>query len=107
MRHYKIINRNYDEKYLDKTTCDLCRKETEHRYGNSRETDAEWSGERFEHSVVKIKHTNATHYPGDEYYGSESFIDLCDKCFNEKLIPLLEEKWGIQAQTRTIGSGYD
>ncbi len=72
------------EKVLIKTTCDMCKGEIK--------TGC------FEVNEVEISHEHGSVYP-DSGYTDTNFIDLCGKCFQEKLIPWLKNQ-GCEVQTK-------
>jgi hypothetical protein len=76
MKHLKIvIVPAKEEQYLDYISCDLCGERVDSQGYNAEE--------------VTIKHRTGCNYP-EAGSGDETSVDLCGKCFDEKLIPWLE-----------------
>lgn len=70
---------------VDKITCDICGVEIKAR---------EWG----DAEEIEVKHRTGTAYP-DGGSGEETTVDLCAKCFDEKLIPWLRAQ-GAQPTTK-------
>ena len=66
------------EKRLVKTTCDLC--------GTVIKTI-----DRFDAEEIEVRHKTGSSYQ-EGGSGEEVSIDMCGKCFDEKLIPWLHEQ---------------
>lgn len=75
MKHMKTVQVPASEReVVDKTTCDICKAEI-----NPSPTNAE---------EVEVKHRSGYSCP-DGGNGYDTEFDLCGKCFDSKLIPLL------------------
>lgn len=60
---------------VERVTCDMCGAEIKGRtYGDAEE--------------IEVKHRTGTSYP-EGGSGEETSVDLCGKCFDERLIPWL------------------
>jgi hypothetical protein len=68
---------------VDKVTCDLCGTEINCRGGDAEE--------------VEVKHRTGFSYP-EGGAGEEVSVDLCGKCFDEKLVPWLRSQ-GVEPRT--------
>lgn len=75
------------KKVLVETTCDMCKKEI--------------TGSFYEADEVKISRNHGTQYP-EASYTKKDYVDLCGKCFQEKLIPWLKSQ-GCEMQTEDTG----
>ena len=78
MKHYEEIEiPAKTEKILSKITCDMCGREIKR--------------EAYSAEEVKIKHRTGSSYP-EGGVGETTYVDLCGKCFDEKLIPWLRSQ---------------
>lgn len=78
MKHMKTVQiPACEELVIDKVTCDLCGSEVDARGYNVDE--------------VEILHRTGKDYPGDSG-GEETSVDMCGKCFDEKLVPWLKSQ---------------
>lgn len=78
MKHMKTVQVPAQEKQvIDKVTCDLCNVEIKR---------SQYSAEG-----VEVKHRTGNSYP-EGGSGQEIAVDLCGKCFDEKLIPWLRDQ---------------
>jgi hypothetical protein len=75
------------KKVLVKTTCDMC--------GGEIKTNG------FDYDEVEISREHGSVYPEGGFTDTD-FIDLCGKCFQEKLIPWLKSQ-GCEIQTKDTG----
>ena len=71
---------------VDKVTCDFCGKEL-----------VDERGIMFEQEI-KVKSGEIDEYHGEYGDGVTEEIDICLKCWKEKLLPLLAEKFGVKPQ---------
>jgi transcription elongation factor Elf1 len=79
MEHMKTIEEPAKmREIVDFVTCDIC--------GSKIETESP-----YEVNEVKVCHRIGSNYPegGD---GTETSVDLCGKCFDEKLLPWLRSQ---------------
>lgn len=91
MRKYKKEIKTYEDNVLVETTCDLCGVVAKHG--------------RWESSVYEVNETDievtVRQKDGDSYpeggSGTKYIVDMCPKCFKEKLIPWLESQ-GCKAE---------
>jgi hypothetical protein len=67
-----------EEKRLDFITCDMCGERIE-------------SGDAYEVNEVEIRHKTGYSYP-EGGSGQEVLVDLCAKCFDDKLVPWLRSQ---------------
>jgi hypothetical protein len=85
MKHYK--NREVPariDKYIDKTTCDLCGAEIKvEGFYNIDEVE-------IEHRIT-VKHRTGYDCPSGGS-GTEVSVDMCANCFETKLVPWLKEQ---------------
>ena len=94
MRHYiEKIEPAKKVKTLDKTTCDLCGKKALRGYWESssyevHETEIE----------VTVRQKDGANFP-DGGFGTKYEVDMCPKCFKNKLIPWLESQ-GCKAERK-------
>ncbi len=73
MKHIKRVEVPATTKeFVSHTTCDLCKEKIE--------------SEPYETDHVTIEHRVGHCYPEDSY-GERTEIDLCGKCFTERLLP--------------------
>lgn len=85
--------KTYEEKTITRIfnrvtsiTCDLC--------GRQSITDRNsWSDEETEVSETEIKYKTGEE-TNDEGYGNQITVDICPKCFTEKLIPWIKSQGG-------------
>lgn len=86
MRRYEMVKRNYEEKVLVELRCDICGTIAKH---------GKWASSVYEVNEteieVKIKQKDGHSYP-EEGSGTEILVDMCPKCFKEKLIPWLNSQ---------------
>ena len=83
MKHYKKIPKHVEERqYLTHATCDICNSQLERG--------------SYELEEININYKVGTNYP-EGGSGEECSVDLCGKCFKEKLIPFLESN-GVDAK---------
>jgi hypothetical protein len=76
MKHMKtVVIPETTKQVVDFITCDLCKEKIpkEQSYMVDR---------------VEINHRVGEHYP-EGGYGTDTSVDMCGKCFDEKLIPWL------------------
>jgi hypothetical protein len=79
MKHYKtILEPARERQYETHTTCDLCGAKCA-------------SDENYYDDEVTIKRREGTNYP-DCGWGTETDVDMCGKCFQEKLVPWLQSQ---------------
>lgn len=84
MKHMKTVQVPATKKQVvEKVTCDLCGAEIK-RTGYSAEE-------------VEIKHRTGDNYP-EGGIGDETSVDMCGKCFDEKLVPWLRSQ-GAEPRT--------
>lgn len=84
MKHYESIEvPAKTEQRLYKTTCDVCGDEIKE--------------ERYSAEEVTVKRRTGCSYP-DGGSGQEVSVDMCGKCFDEKLVPWLESQ-GVKPKT--------
>lgn len=83
MQKTKKVETIYKRDVVESITCDICRKE--YRYDNWERGD--WSA-----LETEVCLTTGNRYPEG---GSGEYIefDICPDCFQNKLIPLLREKF--------------
>jgi len=78
MKHMKTVQVPATEKQIvEKVTCDLC--------------GAEIKRESYSSEEVEIKHRTGDSYP-EGGSGDETRVDMCGKCFDEKLVPWLRSQ---------------
>ena len=78
MKHMKTVVVPMMEKQVeDFTTCDLCGVTITNNYGDAEE--------------VTIKHKTGYLYP-EGGSGEITSVDMCGKCFDEKLVPWLKSQ---------------
>lgn len=85
MKNYKTVAvPETTKQVLEKTTCDLCGEEIRK--------------DSYKVDEVSIKHQTGEAFPegGDM---EETTVDMCGKCFDEKLVPWLKSQ-GAQLSTR-------
>ena len=84
MRKHETRQETREYTYLLETTCDLCGTIAKNGY---------WDRSNYEVNEteieVKIKQKQGEAYP-EAGWGKEILIDMCPKCFTEKLIPWLK-----------------
>ncbi len=86
MKHMKIVQVPATEKQIvDKVTCDMCGAQIK-------------QSPSYDVDEVKVKHRTGCAFP-EGGHGIEVGVDMCGKCFDEKLVPWLKEQ-GIQPQTK-------
>ena len=85
MKHYieREVPARKDKSY-DKTTCDLCGKET--KRGNWAES---WYEINETEISIAVRQKDGSSYP-DGGMGTKYEVDMCPECFKNKLIPWLE-----------------
>lgn len=84
MKHKRMVHHPArDEERVYKTTCDSCGEEIRE--------------DTYEVNEVKVSHKTGHSYP-EGGSGEKIIVDLCGKCFDEKLIPFLKS---IGANPRT------
>jgi hypothetical protein len=78
MKHMKTVRVPATTKdYVDFVTCDLC--------------GARIKDEQYVIDEVEVRHRAGTNYP-EGGNGTEISVDVCGKCFDEKLIPWLKSQ---------------
>lgn len=78
MKHKKITSvPAYSVEEVDYITCDLCKEKIESK--------------TFAKEDVEISCIEGSNYP-EGAWGTETTVDMCCKCFNEKLIPWLKSQ---------------
>jgi len=80
-KNREIIHRQYDDNWIVSITCDIC-KET---YRGQ-----DWNAGSFDVLDTEVSFEFGTHYPEGRSTRKIS-VDICPRCFEEKLIPLLKE----------------
>ncbi len=77
MKHMKTINipARMEERIV-RTTCDLCKKDTDP--GN------------YEIDEVQVSRRHGSYYPDGGGAGDQVEVDICGECFLSRLIPWLE-----------------
>lgn len=79
MKHYKEVHRPaMVDQYCTHSSCDIC--------GANCGTD-----ENYAIYEVTVKYREGSNYP-DSGWGTETEVDLCSKCFTEKLVPWLKSQ---------------
>jgi hypothetical protein len=84
VKHLKTVRYNYEEKIVDFATCDMCKEKIQ-------DTGA------YDVNDVRVSHEFGEHYPEDRYTTTVS-VDLCGKCFDNRLVPWLKEQ-GCEVHT--------
>jgi hypothetical protein len=82
MKTYKKINVP-QRTVLDRLTCDLCAKTS----------NSKWGAETYGVLETEVRCKTGHNYPGDGS-GEETTIDICPKCFADKLIPWVKSQGG-------------
>lgn len=77
------------KKTLISHTCDICKKDVKPK-------------DSFDVSYTTIEMQKAECYPGYTS-GMKYRIDVCTDCFEDKIIPLIEEKLGVEFQEEELG----
>lgn len=72
-----------EKEIVDRVTCDLCGEEI--------------SPEKYSAESVDVKHRTGSNYP-EGGNGLEVSVDMCGKCFDEKLVPWLRSQ-GVEPRT--------
>jgi hypothetical protein len=84
MKYFKKIIKPAEEiDVVDFIACDVCNKKIE-------------TTKKFEINEVEIKHRKGNNFP-EEGSGTEISFDICENCFNEKVVPFLK---GIGCEPR-------
>ena len=86
MKYYQIKQITSNQKVFDKMVCDLCGTESEQSHWG----ESYCESDEIEVSVV-VKRREGFNYPYGGH-GTEIDLDICPKCFKEKLIPFLQEQ---------------
>ncbi len=81
MKHYINIPRSYTDTYLDSVTCDICNKTY----------NSHWNAKTYQVLETEVRFKRGESYP-EGGGGSEISYDICPKCFDTVLVPLLESK---------------
>lgn len=86
MKTYKMTERKIIEpkNIEDKTLCDICKEEIYEK------------GYEVSDATVEVEFGTNYGYEGGEK--TKLMIDVCEKCFKEKLIPLIENEYSIKFQ---------
>ncbi len=84
VKKYIKVHREYDQDWVDTTTCDICKKE--YRGEN-------WERENYSSLETEVRMKTGYSYP-DSGSGEEMTFDICPDCFKNKLIPLLLKEFG-------------
>ena len=71
------------ELVVDSITCDICGNEVKHK--------TRYMG--YEIDTIEVKHRIGSDYP-EGGSGSETTVDICGTCFDEKLIPWFRSQGG-------------
>ncbi len=84
MKETKIVKKTYDSEETISITCDIC---------HTKYKDDNWNADWYKLNETEISIT-IRHKQGDQYpeggSGTEMTIDICPKCFTEKLIPWIK-----------------
>jgi hypothetical protein len=94
-RNYKkVIIPQQEITKLDYISCDICGKNSGKDYDDN--GTIEWRDDRLNYDVAKtsISIEEGKNYP-DCYSTTLKEFHVCDKCFNDKLIPLLKSEFNI------------
>lgn len=83
---YSEVERHYIDRIVDKTRCDICKKE----YNGSL-----WEREDFSASDTEVTLTIGNNYP-EAGFGEFISFDICPDCFKNKLIPLLKKEFDAE-----------
>lgn len=86
MRKYEMMERKYEEKVLVETRCDLCGAIA--KRGEWRSTVYEVNETEIE---VTVRQKDGESYP-EGGGGTEIIVDICPRCFKEKLVPWLNSQ---------------
>lgn len=85
MKHTKTVEvPATTREIISHVTCDLCGAKIETR-------------DPYEVDEVEIRHKTGSNYP-EGGSGDEIHVDMCGKCFDEKLVPWLRSQ-GVQPRT--------
>ena len=85
MKHMKTVEvPATTRERVDFVTCDLCGAKIEDR--------------PFEVNEVEVRHKTGSNYP-EGGSGDEVSVDMCGKCFDQKLVPWLRSQ-GVEPSTR-------
>lgn len=84
MKIYKNINVPATQRtVIYRVTCDLCKKTS----------DLKWDADTYEVLETEVRYKTGYSYPEDGS-GEETTIDVCPKCFADKLIPWVKSHGG-------------
>lgn len=78
MRHYEKKLAWVEQSIYKGTTCDMCKSSIEHEYDRDRD--------------VRVYHKHGHNYRGDGAWGHKIELDICEKCWCEKILPWLREQ---------------
>jgi hypothetical protein len=85
MKHMKtVVIPEKTNQVVDYITCDLCKEKIPKK-------------QSYMVDKVEVSHRVGEHYP-EGGYGTDTSVDMCGKCFDEKLIPWLRSQ---NAEPRT------
>lgn len=82
MKKYRQKQITKDVTILDKTICDMCKKEI---------NGGDWADGMYDIDETNISYRTGKNYP-EGGFGEKYRIDLCPECFKNKLIPFIEEE---------------
>ena len=87
MREYETVTEEVTRTRCKKMTCDLCGIEGVRAY---------WESGYYETNDTKVEVTvhakKGMSYPDGDSWGHEYLVDICPKCFREKLVPWLNSQ---------------
>ena len=75
------------EKKLTAITCDVCKIKTS--VDESSWDGINWARDSYTIDEVQIKRRDGTQYPEDSFSGKEVTFEICDTCFDQKVVPFL------------------
>jgi len=76
----KVLRPAYEEEVLDHLKCELCEATTMN--------EDDWGESGYDVLETKVSIEEGKRYPNDGW-GVETIVDICPKCFKEKLLPWL------------------
>ena len=93
MRFYKTEKKLTEYTDCVKLTCDICNSQ-------SPTNSNDWDKDMYVIKQIEIKYKTGSCYPSHGL-GVEYVIDMCPKCFKEKLIPFIESFNRVQIKEKT------
>ena len=87
MKKYKTVKETREKQELTNIVCDICGYDNEHYYDWQNDPNKE--GSSYFDTEVEIRYRYGVSYP-EGGSGYEYNLDICPKCFMEKIVPLLK-----------------